>query len=123
MHTDNIIHAYTRSDAIADGLLIDASPLAKEAGFRYPLAMTRAAWETCVRVPTANTWQDETGRLWDVLVVLAFAIRNGASGEVIHFAVHVLDGENRTRRIPLKAICGPGDDAAPVLTILLPDED
>ena len=123
MHTDNIIQAYTRSHAIADGLLIDASQLATEAGFRYPLAMTRAAWESCIRVPTVNTWQDETGRLWDVLVVLAFAIRNGASGDVIHFAVHVLDGENRTRRIPLKAICGPGDDAAPVLTILLPDED
>ena len=123
MHEDNIIHAYTRSAAIADGVLIDATQLAKEAGFRYPLAITRAAWETCVRVPTSNTWQDETGRLWDVLVVLAFAIRGGVSGDVIHFAVHVLDSENRSQRVLLKAICGPGDGAEPVLTILLRDED
>jgi hypothetical protein len=25
--------------------------------------------------------------------------------------------------IDLKAICGPGDDGEPVLTVLLPDED
>ena len=123
MHHDNIIHTYTRSDAIADGLLIDATSLAREAGFRYPLAVTRAVWEACVRVPLANTWQDETGRLWDVLVILASVIRSGATGSVIHFVVHALDNENRARRILLKSICGPGDDDTPVLTILLPDED
>jgi len=79
------------SPVIADGVLVDATELAKDAGFRYPLAFTRAAWETCVSIPVANSWQDETGRLWDVLVVLGAAIRSGVSGSVVQFAVHVRD--------------------------------
>ncbi len=46
-----LIHAYTRAQAIADGMLIDASKLAKEAGFKYPVALTSAAWADCVAVP------------------------------------------------------------------------
>ena len=41
------------------------------------------------------------------------------------FAVHVRN-DNRERTPPLvrlKALCGPGDDAEPVITVLLPDED
>jgi len=32
---------------------------------------------------------------------------------------------NRTKRetVVLKALCGPGDNGEPVITILLPDED
>ena len=33
---DVVIFSYTRAQAIADGVLIDATELAKQAGFRYP---------------------------------------------------------------------------------------
>ena len=36
------IHTYTRAQALADGVLVDAGPLAKEAGFRWPVALTQA---------------------------------------------------------------------------------
>jgi Family of unknown function (DUF6573) len=39
-----VIHTYTRAQALADGALIDISPLATEAGFRYPVAVTAAVW-------------------------------------------------------------------------------
>lgn len=42
-----VLDAYSRADAISDGVLRDASKLAKEAGFRYPVALTAAAWATC----------------------------------------------------------------------------
>jgi hypothetical protein len=45
-----VIHQYSRADALADGVLIDATELAREAGFRYPVALTSAAWHECVAV-------------------------------------------------------------------------
>lgn len=43
-----VIHAYTRAQAIADGVLVDISETAKEAGFRYPVACTSAVWSDCI---------------------------------------------------------------------------
>ena len=33
------------------GVLIDVRNVVREAGFRYPVALTAAAWEKCVAVP------------------------------------------------------------------------
>jgi hypothetical protein len=63
----HLVHRYTRADALRDGVLIDVSPTAREAGIRYPVALTRAAWERCVAVPPGVACQDEAGRLWDVV--------------------------------------------------------
>jgi len=65
------ISIYTRRQALDDGVLVDVSEMAREAGFRFPVALTRAAWEDCVSWSDADskrqTHQDEAGRLWDVL--------------------------------------------------------
>ena len=37
---DNIISVYTRQDAIDDGIFVDVSEMAKEAGIKYPVAIT-----------------------------------------------------------------------------------
>src|SRR5581483_4822661 len=87
-HTDPI-HSYSRKQAIEDGALVDASQLAREAGFRIPVALTRAAWERTVTVPKNVVCQDETGRLWDVLTVLYATIRRADGGAELIFAVHV----------------------------------
>src|SRR5690606_40705901 len=56
------------SDLLADGVLIDAGPLAREAGFVWPVAYTAAAHAATITWDTANgALQDETGRAWDVL--------------------------------------------------------
>jgi len=107
-------------------VLIDVSATAQEAGFRYPVALTAAVWGKYVAVPPGVLCQDESGRPWDVLVMLRFAIRQqSGNGSEIRFALHVRN-DNRDRTPPLvrlKALCGPGDRGEPVLTILLPDED
>jgi len=46
-----VIYAYTRAQAIDDGVLVDASALAQEAGIRYPVAVTRGLWERHITVP------------------------------------------------------------------------
>jgi hypothetical protein len=79
----DLIHRYTRADAIRDGVLIDVSAVAREAGIRYPVALTRAAWERCVAVPPGVRCQDEAGRLWNVLFLLRCAVGRsaGATGD------------------------------------------
>ncbi|MCI0460334.1 MAG: hypothetical protein L0Z62_25555 [Gemmataceae bacterium] len=121
----DLIHRYSRADALRDGVLIDVSPTAREAGFKYPVALTAAAWAKCVAVPLDVACQDEAGRLWDVLWILRLAIRRGAGGSEVRFAVHVRN-DNRDRTPPLirlKALCGPDDDGSPCLTVMMPDED
>jgi hypothetical protein len=109
---------------IADGVLIDVSETAQEAGIRFPVTLTAAVWQCCVAVPPGVACQDEAGRLWDVEFLLALAARRCAGAEV-RFGVHVRS-DNREGTPPLvrlKAHCGPGDQGEPVVTVLLPEED
>ena len=110
----DLIHSYTRAQAIADGVLIDAGATAKEAGIRYPVALTAAVWERCVTVPPGVHCQDEAGRLWDVLWLLRLAIGR-IDGPEVRFGVHVRNdnGERTPPLVRLKAVCGPGDDGEP----------
>ena len=47
----DLIHSYTRAQAIADGVLVDVSATAREAGIRFPVALTCAVYARCVTVP------------------------------------------------------------------------
>jgi hypothetical protein len=42
-----LISSYARSEseALADGVLVDVTETAREAGFVIPVALTRAAWD------------------------------------------------------------------------------
>ena len=107
-------------------MLIDVSATATEAGFKYPVALTCAVWERCVVVPPGVACQDEAGRLWDLLTMLRYAVRGQRGlGPEVRFAVHVRN-DNRSGTPPLvrlKALCGPGDQGEPVVTVMMPDED
>ncbi len=119
-----IIHTYTRAEAIADGVLVDVTDTAREAGFRFPVALTRAAWDLCVALSPAaeRAGNDERGRLWDVLWMLRNAVRRHSnSGETL-FVVLCVTARVRPSRVALRAKIGPGDDGQPVLTIMLPEE-
>jgi hypothetical protein len=106
-------------------VLIDVSQTAREAGIRYPAALTHAVWERCVAVPDGVRCQDEAGRLWDVVYLLRVTIGQSDGGPVVRFGVHVRN-DNRERTPPLvrlKTICGSGDHGEPVITVLMPNED
>jgi len=135
----DVIYAYTRAQAIEDGVLIDVTETAREAGIRFPTAVTSAVWADYVNVPNEmKGQQDEAGKLWDVLWMMSVAVRTGRiQGEQGTFQViiakpdkgdwrdneKVHDG-NRTRRlVTLKTVCGPSDDGSPCITIMRPEED
>ncbi len=121
---DDLIFAYTRSQAIADGVLVDVTTTAREAGIKYPVAVTRAVWCQYVEVPDGAQGQDEAGRLWDVLWMLAFAIRSSREpGDTLHYQLYVKTGKGRPKLVTLKAVCGPDDDGSPCITVMTPEED
>jgi len=68
------IYTYTRKQALADGVQVDVSTLAREAGFGIPVFLTATVHKEYVQVPEGVTCQDETGRLWDILWMLRCAI-------------------------------------------------
>jgi hypothetical protein len=115
---------YTRAAALADGVLIDVSDTARDAGIRYPVAVTRAVWLACVRVPAGVAGQNEAGRLWDVLWMLRLAAQECDESE-LRFWLHVRkdDHEGYPPLVELKAICGPADDGSPCMTVMMPNED
>ncbi len=124
--SDYILHTYSRREAIDDGVLIDVTETAKEAGFRIPVAVTAAVWAEYVAVPEDVVTQEECGRLWVVLFTLFRVIRSGReSGAKLRYLMHVrddnLDGEPSL--VELKALCGPNDDGTPCVTVMLPEED
>ena len=126
-----VIHQYTRAQALADGVLIDAGPMARETGFRRPVAITSAAWRDCVAWTDSDNQrqihQDQSGRLWDVLFMAAYGARKAKDHkEQLEFSLYRVPRDGHTKkslRTTLKLISGPGDDGEPVITILLPNED
>jgi len=122
-----VIYAYTRKQAIADGVLIDVSKMSKEAGIRFPVAVTSAVWHEYV-VPDeelSNYGQSEDGRLWDILWMFRCNARRNAS-DIMLFDLYFLmskNGKSEQKLVTLKAVCGPGDKGEPVITIMNPDED
>ena len=121
-----VIYSYTRSQAVADGMQVEVSKVAEEAGIRFPVFLTRAVFDSFVAVPAGVTGQDEAGRLWDVVWMLRFAIRKAQTGQArLPFALYVRNDNHRPRLVKLVAMCGPLDidDPAPAITVMMPDED
>ena len=109
----DLIYAYSRAEALADGVLIDVSERAKRAGIKYPTACTHGVWALIGTVPESCS-VDESVRLAAVLTALLAAIRQARGTDRVEF--HALGAA-------LWAQCGPGDTAAPVITIMLEGED
>ncbi|MFW9615667.1 DUF6573 family protein [Aquabacterium sp.] len=125
-----LIYSFSRAQAIEDGVLIDVTETAQEAGFRLPVALTSAAWHQTVEWTDADTKrqtpQDESGRLWDVLWMAYLAAKRASGGCRVPFNVLVVPRSGTARRPRLMALAmhiGPGDGGEPVIIIMLPNED
>ena len=120
-----VLYSYTRAQALADGYQVDVTSAAREAGILFPVYLTRAVFDTYVKIPEGVTAQDETGRLWDIVWMLRHGIKTSFGGPILKFVVFVRNDNRRARAVTLKAVCGPMDinDPAPAITIRLPGED
>lgn len=120
---EDVIHTYTRAEAIEDGLLVDVTSVAADVGITIPTAISKRVWDEVITPGGAALamGQSETGRLWDVLWIFAIGAKQVRAAELV-YTVLVDDGQG-PRKVALKAVCGGGDDGKPVLTILFPEED
>lgn len=121
-----IIYRYTRAQALEHGVLVDLSCWARQTGFRIPVACTRAVWAEHIEPPaiTIEMGQSPRGRAHDVLWMLYMAIKQSPPGEPeLRFGVIFLNAQLAHETVTLKAICGPGDEGEPVMTLMLPHED
>ena len=110
----DVIHSYSRADAISDGTLIDVTQIAKTVGFIFDVAMTAESYHKCT-INTLN--QDEA--IWNTLNSLYINIKqSNANVDRVMFQV-----DSNQDFIELKSLIGPGDDHNPVITIMLPGED
>ncbi len=128
---DPVISVYTRAQAIEDGILVDVSETAREAGFRIPVAVTRTVWRRLVALPEGyRGFQDERGRLWDVLWMAHNYALRASDRDRVTMCVLVRDirkdlrDSNRPprRHCPIVAI-GAGDAGEPVVTVMFPEDD
>lgn len=124
-----IIHAYTRKQAIEDGVLVDLTRpgfarLLSMVGIKCHTAITATAFGSVV---TRDFDKEHAGEaIGHTLMVLA-AFRKALDGERnkdrdtdrVFFSVPGLDGED----VELWAQIGPGDQGEPVLTIMVVGED
>ncbi len=136
-----LISVYSRAEAIEDGVLVDCTQdpfddLNRNAGVKFDVALTRAAFERYVEVPEPfKRSQDIKGRYWDLIFMFALAARRQPRGSELLFEFICLpngsacwSNERRgpspeQRLVQLKAVSGPGDRGEPCLTLMLPEED
>ena len=123
-----IISSYSRVQAIDDGTLVECTLQARHLGFVLPLCITSAAWETFVAPGLRDLPEHEAGeraeaRLRLLLTAVHTRIRQMANTRNDRvFLEHSKPGET-PQRVKLWCHCGPGDDAEPVLTVMLEGED
>lgn len=122
----DIIYSYSRFQALADGVLIDVSKLAREAGFKLPVAVSDSLYHGYLTPPPelAKAGLSLEGRLWDTLSVLRYAIKASPATERLSFTVLFAQApDTAPEPVNLLAVCGPGDSSEPVITIMLPSDD
>jgi len=138
------IFSFSRAQAIADGVLVDVTDtkddngqfLCLQAGFKITVAITRGAWAKTVEA--GGIWKSEgqgevlelkggqsvTGRLWDLLWMLRLACGQAGDDDRVRFEVLVdVHGDGHHELVNLWALCGPGDEGEPVMTVMLEGED
>ena len=121
-----VIYAYTRSQAVADGVQVDVTKTAQEAGIKFPMFLTRAVFDAYVAVPPDVTGQDEAGRLWDLVWMARFAIlRSHGHTDRLPVALYVRNDNHRAKLVKLIATCSALDidDPQPALTLMMPEEN
>lgn len=123
----NLIYSYSRAQAIADGVLIDVTAQAREAGFKFHTVVTDNLFHSYITPPAGlgGEGQSIEGRLHDVFFVLLAAIRSSKAATTDYAEIDVLFfmAPGRQEKVKVIAVVGPGDDGEPVLTIMLPGED
>ncbi len=132
---DSIIDAYTRQNAVEDGVQIylsDRFPNECQL-YRYPVYCTAAVFHLIESAAANNSYSDQTGIVWDIMWMSTHSpLRTHPTPDTCVFTL-IIQGadqapdfqEDESPVYRLMAKCEPKDleDPTPVITISLPSED
>jgi len=120
-----VIHSYTRAQAIADGVLVDVTAKARKCGFVLPVAMTATLFADCEEWAAGSNWGNgEPTAEQFVEWLLCFAcetIRASRSINSDRLTLSLAHFAGCTKSAVIHV--GPGDDAEPVITLMYPGEE
>ncbi len=87
-----LIAAYSRAQAIEDRTLDDVTQLAKQAGIKAPVALTRAVWDRYVELsPAAEKARNNiTGRMRDILWMFRVAALQAPNAAEVRYKLYVV---------------------------------
>ena len=75
-----VVASYSRAQAIEDGVLIDVTAMAREAGFKWPVALTHTAWCDCVAWTGRITAFSAPGRVWPFVGRAVYGVLRHSNG-------------------------------------------
>lgn len=121
-----VISVYTRKQALEDGFLIDLMQDTMkevcEQHYKYPIACTSGVWAIIDKaVKNKKYFNDYAGVVHDVLWMSRVNNRKLSESTIVFFVI--ITGAGRTKNHTFILNVGPGDNAEPVITIMLPGED
>lgn len=123
----DVIYSYTRAQAIEDGTLVDGTigDLAEvtRQHYKYPVAMTAAVFALMEQAVNNRKHCNDFKGVWHDILGMSKMYITRRLDESSHLFEVIITGTGRKRIHELKIVCGPGDDAEAVLTIMLPEED
>lgn len=125
MDSCEIIHTYTRKEALQDGNLIDVSDLGRMGGFKVPVAVTALVHGICRLHETPRDGQPDRWYLHKVILIArlnAAYPRNLDSREFL-YEVSFLDTNQERHAEQFKCVLGPDDEGLPCVTIMMDWED
>ncbi len=110
----DVIYSYTRAQAIADGVLKDVTKKAREAGIRFPVAVTANLWHGYIipRETSQMSCQSIEGRLWETLFLFHCASRE-QEWDTLFFEVSYIMRRSAQLKMKSKAVCDPGNTTVP----------
>lgn len=128
-----LISSYSRAQAIDDGVLVDLGIFTWRGEriidwhrFKYPVAITSTAFSACcgphallAEAPAVEVALAVTALLRDFKA----AVQSNSDSDRVHFSHQPQPYSENLPSVKLWAVCGPGDTAEPVLTIMLEGED
>lgn len=121
-----VIHAYTRQQALEDGVLVDAmqgdlAAISRQ-HYKWPIAMTASVWGIVERATNNPKYFNDLPGVWHDVLWMSRVSGVEVSPTERHFTV-IITGAGRRRHWPLKIVSGPDDEGRPCLTVMLADED
>ena len=122
-----VISSYTRAQAIEDGVLVDG--MAGDFGevtpehYKWPVAMAHAVFAPIEKAVNHPKHCNDFKGVWHDVLWMSRCHKTRRISESVHLFLVIITGTGRKRNHTLKLVCGPGDNAEPVIAIMLPNED